>query len=70
MFSIAHEGAPSSNQLIYRQNFVTSFNSRLRNPDWVLEVITDETCQGLGTRYISKIAIDAKAPGVVDVTLT
>ncbi|KAK9867532.1 hypothetical protein WJX84_003042 [Apatococcus fuscideae] len=55
-------GAPTTNQLLFSQNFVASFNSRLRNPDWVLEVIREDTCYGAGTRESVEFFEDPALP--------
>ncbi|CAK0783055.1 hypothetical protein CVIRNUC_006250 [Coccomyxa viridis] len=43
-------GAPSSENLRFFKNFVVSYESRLRNPRWVLEHITAQQTQGDGNR--------------------
>ena len=46
-------GAPSSENLRFFKNFVVSYDSRLRNPRWVLEHITAQQTQGDGNRQAS-----------------
>ena len=46
-------GAPSSENLRFFRNFVVSYDSRLRNPRWVLEHITPQQTQGDGNRQAS-----------------
>ena len=48
-------GAPSSENLRFFKNFVVSYDSRLRNPRWVLEHITTQQTQGDGNRQASSM---------------
>ena len=41
-------GLPSSENLRFFQNFVVSYDARLRNPRWVLEHLTCNRAKGAG----------------------
>ena len=43
-------GAPSTEHLRFSKNFVVSYDSRLRNPRWVMEHITRKQTKGEGNR--------------------
>ena len=43
-------GAPNSENLRFFQNFVVSYDSRLRNPRWVIEHITRDRARGEANR--------------------
>ena len=43
-------GAPSTEHLRFFKNFVVSYDSRLRNPRWVMEHITRKQTRGEGNR--------------------
>ena len=44
-------GAPSTDNLRFFRNFVVSYDTRLRNPKWVMEHITRKQTKGDGNRY-------------------
>ena len=44
-------GAPSTDNLRFFRNFVLSYDTRLRNPKWVMEHITRKQNKGDGNRY-------------------
>jgi DNA/RNA endonuclease G (NUC1) len=46
-----------------RSGFVASYDARTRNPRWVLERITAESCDGVGTRKKSRFAEDDEVDG-------
>ena len=43
-------GAPSIEHLRFFKNFVVSYDTRLRNPRWVMEHITRKQTKGEGNR--------------------
>ena len=43
-------GAPSTEHLRFFKNFVVSYDTRLRNPRWVMEHITRKQTKGEGNR--------------------
>lgn len=43
-------GIPQTDTLRFYEGFVASFDSRLRNPKWVLEYITKDSIKGEGNR--------------------
>lgn len=43
-------GIPQSDTLRFYEGFVASFDSRTRNPKWVLEYISRDSLRGEGTR--------------------
>lgn len=50
LLSVGVAGAPASDSIRVLTNFVIDFDTRLRNPKWVVEHFTDEKLQGDGNR--------------------
>lgn len=48
----AKHGLPASEQLRIFQGYVSSFDPRTRNPQYVLEHITRNSASGEGNRYV------------------
>lgn len=49
-FYVCIAGIPQTDTLRFYEGFVASFDSRLRNPKWVLEYITQDSIKGEGNR--------------------
>lgn len=48
-------GVPSTNNLRFFKDFVVSYDTRMRNPRWVMEHITRTQTRGKGTRQAALI---------------